>query len=844
MADFQVTNTNDSGQGSLRQAILDANASNGSDRIIFSSSLKGKTIDLTGDPLAITDSVSIDGDINNDGQADITVTTSSESRIFQIDDSNNKTVKDVRIEGLIIESEIDFEDITGAGIYNREKLTLINSKIQNIDSYGGQGLGLFNEGIAKIRGTTFSNLGGDYIRGSAIFNSGTLKFSDGSISESSGYYIYTILNSGVAKFDDSTFSGNGYFDNSGKLTANNIIIADNFRGGLINSEGGKSFVNNSTITGNSSEGNGGGIANRGYLKVTNSSITGNSAGREPLYDSNRYGGGIFNSATGTAIIVNSTISDNKAQSYEGSYEDAFSYGGGIASFGRLLVQNSTITGNEVVRNTNVPRNKRLGLSKRGGGIFIGSDNGQTSTATLSSTLIPGNSAEKLSDVATSGNNVTLNVTNSLIEVGGSQVNGTNINNIFRVDPKLDPAGLKDNGGTTETIALLPGSPAIDAGITNGLSTDQRGTGFKRVAGGQADIGAFEAQPGGDIFENRTIQINKGVGTIPIVNFGGFGSGQQPGSQALSNLDTLKFVGDGLTAKNLIIDTDTDRGDLVLQFDGIDSTRVVLKNFQLQDLENSNTVGNIIFAGQSEVTNSFDVIGQSANPRKVSRRNTTTFLNDTDNRTKGRDNSNDVINAQAGDDKVFGLGGRDVLRGEAGNDTLGGGGGRDLVQGGEGKDRMFGGDGNDTMFGGDGADVIRGNENNDVLSGGEGFDTLTGGSGRDVYAFSASDTRWGQLSEFDTDLITDFKRGQDKIGLDKQTFSALNLSGSKLKASDFASVANDRRVDSSSSKIVFSRSSGGVFYNENGKAEGLGRDGNQFAKLNGIATLAASDFMLM
>jgi hypothetical protein len=56
------------------------------------------------------------------------------------------------------------------------------------------------------------------------------------------------------------------------------------------------------------------------------------------------------------------------------------------------------------------------------------------------------------------------------------------------DPKLGP--LADNGGPTLTMALLPGSPAIDAGNTSlAPATDQRG--FSRPAGRAADIGAFE-----------------------------------------------------------------------------------------------------------------------------------------------------------------------------------------------------------------------------------------------------------------------------------------------------------------------------------------------------------------
>ena len=90
----------------------------------------------------------------------------------------------------------------------------------------------------------------------------------------------------------------------------------------------------------------------------------------------------------------------------------------------------------------------------------------------------------------------------MIGVGGSggPVNGTNGNQVGVADPGLGP--LADNGGPTQTIALLPGSPAIDAGSpalavdpTTGLplTTDQRGAGFPRIVNGTVDIGAFEVQ---------------------------------------------------------------------------------------------------------------------------------------------------------------------------------------------------------------------------------------------------------------------------------------------------------------------------------------------------------------
>ncbi len=82
------------------------------------------------------------------------------------------------------------------------------------------------------------------------------------------------------------------------------------------------------------------------------------------------------------------------------------------------------------------------------------------------------------------------------DANGNLIGGP-INGI--VDPLLGP--LADNGGPTQTHALLPGSPAINAGDPNAMPGvdgvplyDQRGEGFERVAGGRIDMGAFEVQP--------------------------------------------------------------------------------------------------------------------------------------------------------------------------------------------------------------------------------------------------------------------------------------------------------------------------------------------------------------
>lgn len=82
-----------------------------------------------------------------------------------------------------------------------------------------------------------------------------------------------------------------------------------------------------------------------------------------------------------------------------------------------------------------------------------------------------------------GNNLIGNST------GGS---GFAASDLVNVNPQLGP--LQNNGGPTETMALLPGSPAINAGDNaNAPAYDQRGPGFPRIVDGAIDIGAFEVQ---------------------------------------------------------------------------------------------------------------------------------------------------------------------------------------------------------------------------------------------------------------------------------------------------------------------------------------------------------------
>ena len=192
---------------------------------------------------------------------------------------------------------------------------------------------------------------------------------------------------------------------------------------------------------------GGGILNEGTLTLTDSTVSLNIAGG---------GGGISNSVDGTLTVTNSTVSLNTAR-----------YGGGIENQadGLLTLTNSTVSGN---------------AAPNGGGIY----NFNGGELTASGTLI---NNDCLGDPALPGG---YNIESPGDTCGFDQ--GTDLVNVSVDDLNLGP--LQDNGGPTQTHALLPGSVAIDhiPAVDCEVDEDQRGE--LRPGGAMCDVGAFEVQP--------------------------------------------------------------------------------------------------------------------------------------------------------------------------------------------------------------------------------------------------------------------------------------------------------------------------------------------------------------
>jgi len=304
-----------------------------------------------------------------------------------------------------------------------------------------------------------------------------------------------VLNAGTLTLLDDVLTGGLA---NGSASASLAPGSGGRGGGLFNS--GNATVLDSTISGSSATGggpalflgglggSGGGVYNAGTLVVRGSTISANSAtggaGSSYFYNGSQgsggqggQGGSLTNA--GTLTLTNSTVANNMAaggQPAVGVPDDTGGQGGGIANFATLVVTNSTLAGNQAEN----------GLGAGGGG---GSGGGLVmvgGSATLENTLVATNAAGAGPDTL---GTVTSNEYNLIGVIDGSSgwvstdLTGTQAGPL---NPKLGP--LQDNDGLTATMALLPGSPAIDAGNSAvAPATDQRGG----SRDSHPDIGAYE-----------------------------------------------------------------------------------------------------------------------------------------------------------------------------------------------------------------------------------------------------------------------------------------------------------------------------------------------------------------
>ena len=382
---------------------------------------------------------SVAGDTINIPTGDYTLTMGTELFI-----AKDLTLNGAGFGGTIIQAATD-PNVANFRVFNITSGTVAISgvTIRNGD-IAGNGGGLLNAASLTLNSSTVSGNAASS-SGGGIYNTGTLTLTDSWVGGNTALF------------------GGGIFNVIGTLTLVNTIITGNATGatggGLHNDSGGTLTLTNSTVSGNTTNSIGGGILNdAGTLVATNSTITSNTAND---------GGGIYN-FSGTQTLTNSTVSGNTASAS----------GGGIYnSSDTMTLINSTVTDNVVETGS-------------GGGIRnIGT------FAELVNTIIAVNSAASPGpDCFGSPTSLGYNLIGDDTDCDYTAATG----DLVTADPLLGP--LQDNGGDTETHALLAGSPAIDAipvadcNDTDGVpvTADQRGV--TRPQGPDCDMGSYELEP--------------------------------------------------------------------------------------------------------------------------------------------------------------------------------------------------------------------------------------------------------------------------------------------------------------------------------------------------------------
>ncbi len=528
-----VTNTSDSGPGSLRQAIADLLPGG---LVTFDSSLTGQTI-LLSSTITLDKDIIIDGSGLNPGvmisgnnlvrvffiSSGVTVSLDTLDILngYTLDQTNgggggiynagNLTINNVYFGGNRVPTDAEISSTNGTrggALYSIGSLTVTNSFFENNAADAGAGIYVTAGSLSITNGVFLYNLatttqynpqGSQPPLASAsggaveVFDGSTVTIADSFFAGNQAFYGGAISSVHSSPSTDSITITNSTFDNNSgtwcggaicnlstplnitSSTFSNNSAPNNASGGAIGSQASDISISQTLFSGNTSGGLGGAIITMG-IPPYDQSVTIN----DTSFDNNNASvGGAIEIDSVTLIVNRSTFNSNSAST------------GGAISINPsqnptlLNVTNSTFYGNQVSNGGG------------GGAVYIGAS---TTTDITNSTFFDNQSDVPGGAVKNAG---TLNMINSILagSTGGDCYSeatiNTNIQNLVQDgscgaalsgDPMLGP--LVDNGGPTWTMALLDGSPAIDAGDDASCpATDQRGA--PRPQGLHCDLGAYE-----------------------------------------------------------------------------------------------------------------------------------------------------------------------------------------------------------------------------------------------------------------------------------------------------------------------------------------------------------------
>jgi len=513
----------------LRGAIAAATANGGPDTIGFDSSLFAggpATITLTqfsnntSNPsedfgpsaLRISSPITIQGPTGDNGLTiQRSTANTNQFRLFYVYNSTTPSSASLTLQNLTLAGGLA-QGFSGSGgaagmggaIFNRQgTVSLQNSTLSGNTAQGGAG-GL---------GTGPLSRGGSYFGGGGVGSAGISDAfnvygagggPNGGVNAAGGFggggaeNQYGGFNGGFAGG-----GGDGYFNGGGN---------GGFGGGGGGAGGGGGGASAPGYSGFSG-GTGGFGGGNGTTAGTRDGAGGGGAGM---------GGAVFN-YQGSVTITNSTVAGNSARGGSGADSIAgkgSGLGGGVFNYnGTLTVLDATLASNTVAAGSS-----GNGGSAAGGAIYsIGdgnSPNGNVAaTVTLNNTILANTTGgtDFFRNAINGGTATASSGVGNVIMSNGAGSNGFSGTIVSSANPLL--AALANNGGPTETMALLPGSPAIGAGISGpGIpTTDQRGLPRHSLP----DLGAFEFQTGVAV-TTASANVSASVTTLFItgIGFGG------------------------------------------------------------------------------------------------------------------------------------------------------------------------------------------------------------------------------------------------------------------------------------------------------------------------------------
>ncbi len=698
MAIITVTSTADSGAGSLRQAISDANDG---DVIRLGGSLSNKKITLTSGQLVLGKSIVIDG---RDAPG-VTISGNNSTRVFQVEKNKNVTLDSIRVA--------DGVSGGGGGIYARQSssLTLKNVRVENNTSEIGGGLRVGFLAKATIIDSIFEGNNGTLTANKAGFSAGAISADDSraelsikgtTFRNNKGFNGGAIYARSTVSFEiiDSIFENNSGLNKEG----GGAVFTDGVNpfGPSDPTAGGKLIVRNSRFENNQTEGGGGALYLFGYggdrAFIEGSVFVGNSSSNS---DKGLARGGAIEAKMALTIKDSSFINNT-----------ATKQGGAIWYDSKLPgeILNSTFSGNKV-------------NSDAGGAMFL---NTVAPVGIINSTIVY-NSAGRANGALWYNGKHSVTLTNSIVAFntatdrrqnqvgyqafdGGGNVEFSPDSKSLRVlanslvaDPKL---GDLQNSAGTWFYPLQSDSPAIGAGIqSKAPETDQR----RFLRDSAADVGAFEfgatsTSTGGDVSSDPIPELSPTPEPTP-----------EP-----EPIPKPKPAPEPTSEKPKLLPVNESQIDKL------------------------GTNGN-----------------STPDPKPTSKGPKLLPINESEIDVLGTD-GNDTIEGKFAAEVIVALDGNDTVYGKGQGDRIYGGGGDDTIDGGTGKDVLYGGLGNDELYGKIHSDILVGVDPGSNDPGKGEVDKLVGGHSGDIFVVGDesgiyySDGNGNTGGESDYAYLDDFK----------------------------------------------------------------------------------------